>query len=178
MKAFLQGLLIFFSLCLCVLIAVLWVRETHVRTRLQQLTNTLQDKSENIQNLEGAVRRSEAEIVRLDDLKNNLQAQVETNKLEIKKLTKSLEDSESESAQKQQAIDAYKDALTKANENITRQNDVIKNQNAEMQKLASDRNDIVAKFNKLAADHNDLVTKWNKQQEELAAAATNAPAKK
>jgi hypothetical protein len=36
----------------------------------------------------------------------------------------------------------------------------------------------VKKFNALAAEHNDLVTKWNKQQEELAAAATNAPAKK
>jgi uncharacterized membrane-anchored protein YhcB (DUF1043 family) len=47
-----------------------------------------------------------------------------------------------------------------------------------MAKLAEDRNEVVKKFNKMAADYNDLAAKWNKQQEELAKAATNTPAKK
>ena len=47
-----------------------------------------------------------------------------------------------------------------------------------MTKLVEERNQVVTNFNKMAADFNDLATKWNKQQEELAKASTNAPAKK
>ncbi len=47
-----------------------------------------------------------------------------------------------------------------------------------MKKLAEDRNAMVVKFNDLAKQYGDLVDKWNKQQEELAKAATNPPAKK
>ena len=41
MKNFLQGLLIFFSMCLCGMIAFQWVRETRLRLDVQDLTNKI-----------------------------------------------------------------------------------------------------------------------------------------
>ncbi len=52
MKNFLQGLLIFVSLCLCALIAFQWVRETRQQKDLQVQADKIHDKMEAIQNLE------------------------------------------------------------------------------------------------------------------------------
>jgi chromosome segregation ATPase len=178
MKNFLQGLLIFFSLCLCGLLAYQWVRETHRVKEIQTLNDTIHTKAEQVQSLEVTARRYEGEIQRLDALKNDLNATIKTNKADIAKLAKDLERSETEAQRSAAAIETYKDALEKANASIKQQNENIRIQNEEMKKFAEERNEIVKKFNALAAEHNDLVTKWNKQQEELAASATNAPAKK
>jgi len=178
MKNFLQGLLIFFSLCLCALIAFQWVRETHLRKDLQAQADKIHDKMESIQNFEVQTRRLETEIQRLDGLKTELTATVKTNRVEIEKLNKDLLKLEGSVAVAEKQSEAYKNALQVANDNITTQNDAIKRQNEEMKKLADERNDLAKKFNKLATDYNELATKWNKVQEEMAAQATNAPAKK
>jgi chromosome segregation ATPase len=168
----------FFSLCLCGLIAFQWVRETDLRKTVQSLTDTIHDKSEAIQNLQVQLRHDEDEIKRLDAIKNDLNATVRTNRQEIASLNKSLDKANFENDKNLKQIEVYKDAVKTANENIARQNDEIKKQNEDMKKLAEDRNEMVKKFNKLAADYNDLANKWNKQQEDLAKAATNPPAKK
>ena len=178
MKNFLQNLLIFFALCLCALIAFQWVRETDLRKRVQALTDTVHDKSEAIQNLQGTVKRDEDEIKRLDGLKNQLTATVKSNQLDIANLTKSLEKSENENQKNLKQIDIYKEALQTANDSIKKQNEDIKKQNDEMKTLADERNEMVRKFNTMATNYNDLATKWNKQQESLGKAATNAPARK
>lgn len=178
MKAFLQNLLIFFALSLCALISFQWVRETDLRKHVQSLTDTVHDKMENIQGLQSTVKHDESEIVRLDGLKNLLTQTVKSNDLQITSLVRAVEKATNEVDRAQKQIGIYKGALETANENIKKQNDDIKTQNDEMAKLAADRNEIVKKLNKTAADYNDLAAKWNKQQEELAKAATNAPAKK
>jgi septal ring factor EnvC (AmiA/AmiB activator) len=178
MKNFLQNLLIFFAFCLCALIAFQWVRETNLRKDIQKLNDTVHDKLETIQTLQGAVKRDDEEIQRLDSLKNQLTATVKTNQLEISRLTKDLEKVEGENERNLKQIEVYKDAVQKANENIARQNEEIKTQNEAMKKLAEDNNETVLKFNKLAADYKDLVDKWNKQQADLSKSATNSAAKK
>ncbi len=178
MKNFLQGLLIFFSICLCALIAFQWVRETHLRKDLQGQADKIHDKMETIQNMEQQTRRMEGEIQRLDGLKNELTGTVKTNKVEIEKLNKDLLKVEASFANAEKQAEAYKAALLGANDSIKVQNESIKRQNEELKKLAEERNDLAKKFNKLATDYNDLATKWNKAQEEAAIAATNAPAKK
>lgn len=178
MKTFLQNLLIFFALSLCALISFQWVRETDLRKSVQSLTDTVHDKMENIQNLQASIKRDESEIQRLDGLKNQLTQTVKSNDVQISTLVKSLEKATNDLERTQHQMDAYKDALQAANESIKKQNEEVKRQNEEMAKLAEDRNEVVKKFNKMAADYNDLATKWNKQQEDLAKAATNTPAKK
>jgi chromosome segregation ATPase len=175
MKAFLQNLLIFFALSLCALIAYQWVRETDLRKQVQALTDTVHDKLENIQSLQSSVKHDEAEIVRLDGLKNMLTQTVKSNDLQISALVKAVEKATNDVERAERQIEVYKDALETANANIKKQNEDIKTQNEEMAKLSEDRNEVVKKFNKMAADYNDLAAKWNKQQEELAKAATNAP---
>ena len=178
MKNFLQSLLIFFALCLCALIAVQWVRETDLRKNVQALTDTIHDKAEAIQNLQVQLHRDEEEIRRLDGLKNDLTATVKSNRVEIANAAKALDKANAENDKNLRQIDAYKEAVKTANDSIIKQNEEIKKQNEEMKKLAEDRNAMVKKYNDLAKQYGDLVDKWNKQQEELAKAATNAPAKK
>ena len=178
MKAFLQNLLIFFALSLCALISFQWVRETDLRKQVQGLTDTVHDKLEAIQSLQSNVKHDESEIVRLDGLKTALTQTVKSNDLQISALVKAVEKATNDVEHAERQIDVYKEALDTANASIKKQNDDIKTQNEEMAKLAEDRNEVVKKFNKMAADYNDLASKWNKQQEELAKAATNAPAKK
>ncbi len=178
MKAFLVNLLIFFSLCLCALIAYQWVRETDLRRNVQKLTDEGQTKSENILNLQAEVKRDSGEITRLDGVRLQLTDQVKSNGLEITSLFKSLEKATNELDRAQQQTTAYKDALDRANDSIKKHNDEVKKQNEEMAKLAEDRNEVVKKYNKMAADFNDLAKKWNEQQEELARQATNKPSAK
>ncbi len=177
MKSFLQNLLIFFALALCGLIAYQWVRETDLRKQLQALTDTVHDKSEAIQNLQGSVKRDEAEIQRLDALKTQLTQTVKSNEVRITGLGKDLDKATNALDHAEKQIAVYKDAVERANDSIKSQNETIKSQNEEMKKLVEDRNAMVQKFNKMAADYNDLAKKWNEQQEMLAKQATNAPAK-
>lgn len=185
MKNFLQNLLIFLSLCLCGLIAFQWVRETDLRKSVQQQTDTIQTKTENILNLEAQIKRDNSEIQRLDGIKNQLTSQVQTNEAEIKLIRLELGKSSAEIDRLGGQLTEYKDALAKANTNlliqneaIKQQNESIKKQNDDMVKLANDRNEVVTKYNKLASEYKDLVDKWNAQQEQLAKAATNPPSRR
>lgn len=173
MNNFLQNLLIFFALCLCGLIAFQWDRETRLQQQVQSLTDKIQDKLENIQNLQGTLKRTEDEVTRLDGLKNELIETVKSNRLDIAQLKKDLDRSTAEIEKDQRQIDVYKTGLDQANANIRKQNEDIKTQNEEMKKLAAERNDSVVKFNKLVEDYNDLAKKWNDLQTTLS--ATNSP---
>lgn len=169
MKNFLQNLLIALSLCLCGLIAYQWVRETRTHQRLQQLTNQLQDQREANQNLEGQLKRSEAEVRRLEELRAELNETIRSNRVERAKLAKELDGAQVEIERLKRQVEAYKDAVDQANAAITRQNEEVKKQNEDLKRLAEERNEMVVKFNKLAGDYNDLVKKWNEMQEKLAA---------
>ncbi len=178
MKNFLQNLLIFFALALCALIAFQWVRETDLRKEIQKLNDTVHDKSQAIIDLESRLHHDEEEIQRLDGIKNELTATVKSNNLQIAGITKDLEKANVENQRKDKQIEAYKDAMQTANENLTKANEEIRTLNEDRKKLADERNDFVSKLNKITTDYNDLAKKWNQQQAELSAKATNAPAKK
>ena len=178
MKRFLEYLLIFFSLCLCVLIAFQWIRETKLHKDIQELHNNIADQKQRIVNLEADGRRKDAEIQRLDALKNDLNNTIKTNQAQIAALTKDLEKAEREHDRDEKQIEAYKDAFEKQKAIVQQQNEEITKQNADMKQLAQDRNQMVEKFNKLAVDYKELADRWNKQQEDLQKASTNAPPKK
>jgi septal ring factor EnvC (AmiA/AmiB activator) len=178
MRAFLVTLLMVFAFGLCGLITFQWVREVRLRHNIQGLTDTVQNKSEAIQNLNGVIKRSEDENTRLEGIKKDLTETVKTNRAEIARLEKELDKSLAETERQIKQVEVYKDALKKANESIQHQNNTISQQNEEMKKLAEERNAVVVKLNKTVEEFNDLVKKWNEQQTTLAASATNAPAKK
>jgi chromosome segregation ATPase len=166
MKLFLQNLLIFCCACLCALISYQWVRELGLRKDIQQLTRAVDGKLEAIKSLQASVRWDEAEIQRLDGLKNQLIQSLRSNDAQVATLARSLEKTTAEFDQGQKQLEAYKSALETANASILRQNDEINKQNDEMARLAAERNEVVRKFN-------DLAERWNRQQADLARAATN-----
>lgn len=175
MKNILQILLIFLALCLCALIAFQWHREAKLRQEIQNLHDTVHDKLEGIQSLEGTLKRSEEEVKRLDNLKLGLTETVKSNRVQIAQLAKDLEKSGVEVENGLRKIEEYKAALQQANESILKQNEDIKKQNEEVKKLAEERNESVIKYNKVVTEFNDLAKKWNDMQQQL---STNAPAKK
>ncbi|MEK7707962.1 MAG: hypothetical protein AAB380_08205 [Verrucomicrobiota bacterium] len=175
MKNSLQNLLILLALCLCVLCAYQWHVQAGLRDDIQKLNDTVHDKLENIQSMEGTLKRSEEEVKRLDTLKFELTETVKSNQTQIAQLAKDLAKSDAEVEKGLRKIDDFKAALQQANESIKKQNEDIKKQNEEVKKLAEERNDSVTKYNKVVAEFNDLAKKWNELQQQL---STNAPAKK
>ena len=178
MKKILPGLLMFFGLALCGLCAFQWVREAHLRAEIVTLHDTVFDKTKMVQGLEGNLRRTEAEVARLEALKTELTDTVKTNRLEILNLSRRADALERQSETLKSQVEAYKAGLDQANQNITKQNEDIKRQNDEMKKLADERNGSVVKFNKLVEQYNEVVQQYNKLQEDMAkAVAAAAPAK-
>jgi chromosome segregation ATPase len=176
MKNFLQGLLMFFSLCLCAMVAFQWVRETRLRIDVQELTHKVQNKTENILNLEANIKRRDKEIQRLDELKNTYFAEVKTNAALADALGKDLYKATNQVTTLEATVDQYKEALKIANENVVTANDRIKKASEDLLVVAEERSEMAKKFNKMATDFNELANKWNTQQEELAKMATNTPA--
>ena len=111
MKNFLQNLLIVFALGLCGLMAYQWVRETGLRKQIQELTDKLHDRDEAIQALQGTVKRTEAEIQRLDALRIDLNNTIKTNQAKIVELTKNLEKTQNDLEKEQQQVIVFKEAL-------------------------------------------------------------------
>ncbi len=181
MRTFLVNLMIALSLGLCVLIWFQWLREGRSQATIQSLTDAQQNLKEQIQGLEASVKTSQAEIVRLDDLKKQLQEQVKTNVAYTFLLMNTNDLLRREAEVRIKQVAAYKDAIEEANAAIKRQNADVERQNAEMKRLLEERNEIAEKNNKAVTDFNDLAEKWNKLNADLAAAAvaaTNAPPRK
>jgi chromosome segregation ATPase len=173
MKNFLQYLLMVFALCLCGLVAFQWDRETRLQQDQQRLTDTIQGRKQDIQNLEGTLKQTEDEVKRLDQVKTELTDTVKSNRLEILQLRKDQERADAEVEKELKQIDVYKTALEQANENIKKQNEDIRKQNEQLKQLADERNEAVVQHNKTVEEFNDLAKKWNDLQTTLA--ATNAP---
>jgi DNA repair exonuclease SbcCD ATPase subunit len=178
MRTFLVNLMIALSLGLCVLIWFQWVREGRSQASIQTLTDGQQNLKEQIQGLEANVKSSQAEIVRLDELKKQFQEQVKTNVAYTISLVNTNDLLRRDLEVRIKQVAAYKEAIEEANAAIKRQNEDVEKQNAELERLSEERNEIAQKYNKAVTDFNDLAEKWNKLNADLAAAATNAPAKK
>ncbi|PWU18814.1 MAG: hypothetical protein C5B50_08070 [Verrucomicrobia bacterium] len=178
MRNFLQNLLIFFALCLCGLCWFQWMRETGLRKDIQHLTDTVQDESQAITNLQGQVRSDEAEIQRLDTLKNELNATVKSNRTEISQLTRDLTKLRAENDRNLQQIALDKETISNANDNVKLANENIEKQKEILQTVITNRDEILLKYNKLASNYTKLADQWNAQQEELAKQATNKPSRK
>src|SRR5260370_4848950 len=162
MKNFLQNVLIFLALCLCALIAFQWVVETDLRKKLQEVTNTLQDRKQDILNLQATVRHQESDIQNLTSIRDQFAAIIKTNEAEIARMTKELEKAEHENRKLDVELENYKVAFTNANEHIKQQNATIKDLGETMKTLAHDRNTAISNLNTMSQAINDLAIKWSK----------------
>lgn len=171
MKKFQENLLIVIALGLCGLCIWQWVREAQLRKQAEDLSKELYQKKEIIQSLEGQLKRSEAEVLRLDKLKTEMTETIKTNRHEILTLTKYSEKLEREIENQKAQLDVYKDAIEKANASIQKQNEDIQKQNEMLKELAAERNASVEKYNQLVTQYNDLVKQFEKFQQDVQKAA-------
>jgi chromosome segregation ATPase len=173
MRNFLQNLLIFLALCLCGLLVWEWVKEAHLTRKLELFATELHNKTQTIQDLTGMVKRTEDEVKRLEGIKDLLNATIKTNQQEILGLRKDLDKVTGENERNLKQIEVYKEAMAKANENLTLANQNIQTLNEDRNKIVAQLNEMGAKYKKAVEDFNGLATKWNKLQEDLT--KTNAP---
>ena len=178
MKNPLQNLLLFLSLCLCVLIAFQWHRETKLRQDVQNLTNTVQDKLENIQNQQAALKGAYEEIKRLDGLRIGLTETVKSNQTQIALGMKELEKSDQEVEKGLKQIEAYKGALQQSEKNNKTLVENEKTLKESLKQFSTEYGKLVANYTNTVAKYEELAKQWNAAQAAAAAAATNAPPKK
>ncbi|MGE3312731.1 MAG: hypothetical protein AB7O66_22405 [Limisphaerales bacterium] len=165
MKSLLVNLLIVLSLVLCGFNTLQWYREAKLHGRLEDLGEQLFKKSTEIQELQQTVQFHQDEIKRLENIRENFNDLVSSNRLVITTLEEEAQnlrrDVQVQTAKAAQ-VDQYKTAYEKANEGIVKANAVITEQNEKLKSLADDRNQFVERFNKLAVDYKTLAADYEK----------------
>ncbi len=165
MKSLLVNLLIVLSLVLCGFNTLQWYREAKLHGRLEDLGEQLFKKNSEIQDIQQTVQIHQDEIKRLENIRENFNALVTSNRLVINALEEQSEkikrDAQVQAAKAAQ-VDQYKTAYEKANEGIVKANEVITEQNEKLKSLADDRNQFVERFNKLAVDYKTLAADYEK----------------
>ncbi len=160
MKTFLQNLLITFALALCVLIAIQWHRESNLRDEADKLAEAARKDQQAMESLRADLKRTSDELARVEAVRKQLAEAGSSSRIELERITRELKRAETELQRLARELAPHKTALLQANENITTQNETLKN-------LAGERDAAVAKFNQLVEDHNALVKQWNVQQEQI-----------
>lgn len=177
MKKFLQGLLIGYSLLLCGVIALQWMREANLRAQNKALAQQVFDKGQKTQQMESSLKTADAEVKRLDARVAELGAVQRTNEMTLTELRRDLRKVETTNGALQKQRTDMEESLARQNEIIQKQNKDITDQNAMVKKLASDRNEAVEKMNQRVQEYNGLVTRFNelaKRLETQTATATNS----
>jgi chromosome segregation ATPase len=167
MKKFLQNMLIGFSLLLCGVIVLQWMREANLRAQNKTLAQEVFTKAQAGQQLENSLKTADAEVKRLDARIAELTTILRTNETTVAELRRSLRKAEiaNETLQKQRTD--FEEALARQNQVVQKQNKDITEQNTLLKKLAGDRNEAVEKLNQRTQEYNGLVTRFNELAKRL-----------
>ena len=165
MKAFLINLLVALSIALCGFNAFQWFREAKLHGRVESMGSEIYKKSGEIQSLQQTLKINQDEITRLEGLREAGLAIIRSNKTVLVQVEGERDtfrrDLQIQTAKAAQ-VEQYKEAFSKANENLKKQNEVIVTQNEKMKQLADERNEIVTRLNKLATEYKSLGEDYTK----------------
>jgi len=171
MKKFHENLLIVLALGLCALCAWQWYGQTRQRNEIDQLNRLVNDKTLAIQSDTNSLQNARQEISQLDARLTELKTAMKTNELfqaeqkrEIHRLTVTTGQLTNEIAQYKLAFDDAQASLKEAYVGIAKQN-------AAIEELTTQRNDLVNKYNDSIRDRNDVVAKYNALVEKMQSAA-------
>lgn len=134
-------------LILAVLCAVQWKSDSDLNHEVDRLRQLSADQSAKIDDQDKSLKQDAAD---LDDLRQRLAASQDALKDTQVKLTATT----AERDQLKTAVDKWTTA-------VATRDDAIKQANAQIQKLSTDRDDAVKKFNDLADKYNDVVKQLN-----------------
>jgi len=175
MKNFQQNLLIIVALSLCALCVYQWYGQTLQRNEIQQLEQSVYDKSAAIQAYTNSIRTMDRQIAQMDARLTELKEDIKTNadliinqRREINRLQITGEGLTNQITEYKVAVTSLQGKLKDAFEGIQKQNEAMK-------ELVAQRDEFVKKFNDEVKDRNDVVNKYNdlvRQVEKNQAAST------
>ena len=174
MKHFQQNLLIIVALSLSALCVYQWYGQALQRNEIQQLEQTVYERSTAIQGYTNTIRTMDRQIaqmdVRLTELKEAANANaglVVSQRREINRSQLTAEGLTNTLMEYQAAVTNLQGKLKQAFDGIQKQNDALK-------ELVAQRDELVRKFNNEVKERNDVVDKYNelvRQAEKLQAAS-------
>jgi uncharacterized protein (DUF3084 family) len=170
------SLLIALSLGLCGLVAYQWYRDADLRKQLTERGKQMQAMNEQKHEIEVTGKRVEEELKRVEQLKERLTEQDKTNKVELSRTKRDLAEANLKLERATKQGDAYKVAYEKMATDIKAQNESMKKLNEAYLNVVNVQKDTVEKYKKLATDCEDLNARYNKlfEQAEKLQQALNA----
>lgn len=176
------GILVVLAIGLCGLCVFQWTRETALRQRVQASEAALLKVRAEHAAVEAQGIRFQEELRRVEREREGLVRGTETNRALALQLREGLSRATNELATARGQLEAYRVALAQMNTNAQLANARIEALNAELGRVARERNEAVSLINEVNAKretelkrYNDLVDRWNQQQEALKKASANAP---
>jgi hypothetical protein len=170
------SLLIVLALGLCGLVAYQWYRDADLRKQLAERGKQMQAMNEQKHEIEVTGKRVEEELKRVEQLKERLTEQDKTNKVELSRTKRDLAEANLKLERATKQGDAYKVAYEKMATDIKAQNESMKKLNEAYLNVVNVQKDTVEKYKKLATDCEDLNARYNKlfEQAEKLQQALNA----
>ncbi len=170
------SLLIVLALGLCGLVAYQWYRDADLRQQLAERGKQMQAMNEQKHEIEVTGKRVEEELKRVEQLKERLTEQDKTNKVELSRSKRDLAEANLKLERATKQGDAYKVAYEKMATDIKAQNESMKKLNEAYLNVVNVQKDTVEKYKKLATDCEDLNARYNKlfEQAEKLQQALNA----
>lgn len=155
------GILIFLSICLCLLSVFQWVVQTRLRTLIQEErleTNKLRGER---QDLENKSKRYSDEIAHITEMRTRLEEERKTNLVELRQKAQEVVRLRNDYMIATNYAIQFSNALAQANTNIALQNKRIEEAAGLTKKAMEERNDIAIKFNEKVHQYAELITNYN-----------------
>jgi len=161
MKNLQQSLFIIVALALCGLCVYQWYGQTVQRNEIQNLEQTVYQKSAAIQGYTNSIRTMDRQIAQMDARITALKAEAKTNaefvitqKREFNRLQATAEGLTNEITEYKSAVEGLQGKLKEAYQAVQKQNEALK-------ELAAQRDEFVTKYNDTMKERNAIVTKYN-----------------
>lgn len=154
MTQFLQLMNLVGVAALAVLLAIQWDANSRLDQQVRSLDDTRQAQASKIVDLDKTIKGNAAD---LDDLHGRLTKAEATIADDEKKLAIA----SAEKARLQSQVDQDQKIVPKWQAAMAERDQILKQQRDQLDKLASDRTDLVNKYNDLFAKYNDLANKYN-----------------
>ena len=178
MRHFQQNLLIVLALGLCALCAWQWTDQANKRKAIDDRNQIIFDRDAAIQGFTNSMATMDRQVADLQQRITDLKAGTESNDVVLLDQKHQIDRMQSDASVLTNELSQYKTALTNLEAKLTTAYEGIKKQNAAIDQLAAQRDDIIARYTNSVQQFNDLAKKYNSLVEDVkkmqATAQTNS----
>ena len=161
MKNFHRSLLIVLALSLCGLCAYQWYGQTLQRNQIQQLSQSLYDKSVTIRDNTNSIAVLNQQVAQMDARITELKAEAKTNADLVITQKRESNRMEAIAGGLTNQIAEYKTAVAGLQGKLKEAYDGVQKQNEALKALVAERDEFVEKLNESVKERNVVVNKYN-----------------